>query len=189
MVKWQERKTTIPERIPGWLTAARSNRDERGARSARAWDPALLIDTKPGRRNRRTVDAVFLLVAAIRDRADRHHHILDPGHRHGRRARPDDALRLGGCALAREVSVTISALEPFVDALPLPRRLVAHEHETSCDARDGIEHHYEHEGRFVTALTFGELMESQLGPLGIDFDQIEGSWLGLAYASMGHAVE
>jgi glycosyltransferase 2 family protein len=47
------------------LTAAGSNRDERGARSARAWDPALLIDTEPGQRNRRTVDAVFLLVAAI----------------------------------------------------------------------------------------------------------------------------
>jgi hypothetical protein len=32
-------------------------------------------------------------------------------------------------------------------------------------------------------------MESRLGPLGIDFDEIEGSWLGLAYAAMGHAVE
>lgn len=31
--------------------------------------------------------------------------------------------------------------------------------------------------RFVTALTFGELMESRLGPLGIDFDEIEGAWL------------
>jgi glycosyltransferase 2 family protein len=47
------------------LTAAGSNRDARGARSARAWDPALLIDTEPGQRNRRTADAVFLLIAAI----------------------------------------------------------------------------------------------------------------------------
>jgi hypothetical protein len=54
---------------------------------------------------------------------------------------------------------------------------------------DGSEHHHEHEGRFVTALPFGELMGSRLGPLGIDFDQIEGSWLGLAYASMGRAFE
>ena len=37
----------------------------RAQQSARAWDPALLIDTEPGRRNRRTVDAVFLLLAAI----------------------------------------------------------------------------------------------------------------------------
>ncbi len=54
---------------------------------------------------------------------------------------------------------------------------------------DGVEHHFEHEGQFVTALTFGELMESRLGPLGIDFDEIDGSWLARAYASMGHAVE
>jgi uncharacterized membrane protein YbhN (UPF0104 family)/tRNA A-37 threonylcarbamoyl transferase component Bud32 len=47
------------------VTAAGSNRYERGARSARSWDPALLIETEPGRRNRRTVDAVFLLLAAI----------------------------------------------------------------------------------------------------------------------------
>ena len=54
---------------------------------------------------------------------------------------------------------------------------------------DGVEHHYEHEGRLVTALTFGELMESRLAPLGIDFDEIEGSWLSQAYASMGRAIE
>jgi predicted nucleic acid-binding protein len=54
---------------------------------------------------------------------------------------------------------------------------------------DGVEHHYEHEGRLVTALTFGELMESRLAPLGIDFDEIEGSWLAQAYASMGRAIE
>jgi uncharacterized protein (TIRG00374 family) len=30
-----------------------------------SWDLALLVDTEPGRRNRRTVDAVFLLLAAI----------------------------------------------------------------------------------------------------------------------------
>jgi predicted nucleic acid-binding protein len=54
---------------------------------------------------------------------------------------------------------------------------------------DGVEHHYEHEGRLVTALTFGELMESRLAPLGIDFDKIEGSWLGQVYASMGRAIE
>jgi len=41
----------------------------------------------------------------------------------------------------------------------------------------------------VTALTFGELMESRLAPLGIDFDEIEGSWLGLAYVSMGRSIE
>lgn len=54
---------------------------------------------------------------------------------------------------------------------------------------DGVEHHYEHEGRLVTALTFGELMENRLAPIGIDFDEIDGSWLGLAYSSMGRAIE
>jgi predicted nucleic acid-binding protein len=54
---------------------------------------------------------------------------------------------------------------------------------------DGVEHHYEHEGRLLTAVSFGELMESRLGALGIDFDEIEGSSLGLAYASMGRSIE
>jgi len=53
---------------------------------------------------------------------------------------------------------------------------------------DGVEHHYEHEGRLLTAVTFGELMESRLGSLGIDFDEIVGSWLALAYASMGRPI-
>jgi len=39
--------------------------------------------------------------------------------------------------------------------------------------------------RSVVALTFNESMESRLGPIGIDFDEIDGSWLGLAYAAMG----
>ncbi len=54
---------------------------------------------------------------------------------------------------------------------------------------DGVEHHYEHEGRLMTAVSFGELMESRLAALGIDFGEIDGSWLGLAYASMGRATE
>jgi hypothetical protein len=31
-------------------------------------------------------------------------------------------------------------------------------------------------------------METRLGPAGIDFDAIEGPWLGLAYAAMGSAT-
>ncbi len=54
---------------------------------------------------------------------------------------------------------------------------------------DGVEHHYEHEGRMVTAVTFGELMESRLGSLGVDFDEIDGSWLALAHASMGRPID
>jgi predicted nucleic acid-binding protein len=45
---------------------------------------------------------------------------------------------------------------------------------------DGVEQHYEHESRFLTAVTFHELMENRLGLLGIDFDEIDGRWLGLA---------
>lgn len=52
---------------------------------------------------------------------------------------------------------------------------------------NGIDHHYEHAGRAVTALTFNELMATRLASTGIDFDEIDGSWLGLAYTSMGPA--
>jgi glycosyltransferase 2 family protein len=47
------------------LTATGSGREERAAPSAHSWDPALLAEIEPGRRNRRTVDAGFLLLAAI----------------------------------------------------------------------------------------------------------------------------
>jgi predicted nucleic acid-binding protein len=50
---------------------------------------------------------------------------------------------------------------------------------------DGIEHQYEHEGRTVLAITFNELIESRLSHAGIDFDEIDGSWLGVAHAAMG----
>lgn len=50
---------------------------------------------------------------------------------------------------------------------------------------DQVEHHYEHEGRSVTAVTFDQLMRTRLGTLGIDLDQIQGTWLGLAHAAMG----
>jgi uncharacterized membrane protein YbhN (UPF0104 family)/tRNA A-37 threonylcarbamoyl transferase component Bud32 len=42
-----------------------STRDEHAAPGDRSWDPALLTAAEAGRRNRRTVDAVFLLLAAI----------------------------------------------------------------------------------------------------------------------------
>jgi glycosyltransferase 2 family protein len=40
-------------------------RDERARLSERSWDISLLAETEPGRRNRRTIDAVFLLFAAV----------------------------------------------------------------------------------------------------------------------------
>jgi hypothetical protein len=43
-------------------TAAGTRQDEPAERS---WRVALLAETEPGRRNRRTIDSVFLLVAAI----------------------------------------------------------------------------------------------------------------------------
>ena len=47
------------------MTAPRLSRDEQAGPAKRAWHFALLTTTEPGRRNRRTIDAVFLLVAAI----------------------------------------------------------------------------------------------------------------------------
>ena len=47
------------------MTAPGLSRDERARPAKRAWHFALLTTTEPGRRNRRTIDAVFLLVAAI----------------------------------------------------------------------------------------------------------------------------
>jgi uncharacterized membrane protein YbhN (UPF0104 family)/tRNA A-37 threonylcarbamoyl transferase component Bud32 len=40
-------------------------RDETAAPSGSSWHVALLAETEPGRRNRRTIDSVFLLLAAI----------------------------------------------------------------------------------------------------------------------------
>ena len=47
------------------MTAPGLSRDEHAGPAKRAWHFALLTTTEPGRRNRRTIDAVFLLVAAI----------------------------------------------------------------------------------------------------------------------------
>jgi uncharacterized membrane protein YbhN (UPF0104 family)/tRNA A-37 threonylcarbamoyl transferase component Bud32 len=47
------------------LTAAGRSRSKRAGQGAGSWDFALLTATEPGRRNRRTVDAVALLAAAI----------------------------------------------------------------------------------------------------------------------------
>jgi H+/Cl- antiporter ClcA len=46
------------------MTAARVNGDEEAVRS-RSWSLCLLAETEPGRRNRRAIDAAFLLFAAI----------------------------------------------------------------------------------------------------------------------------
>jgi hypothetical protein len=47
------------------VTATGSKREGRVAPGARSWKPALLSAAEPGRRNRRTVDGVSLLAAAI----------------------------------------------------------------------------------------------------------------------------
>ena len=47
------------------MTAAGLSRDEQAAPARRAWNVSLLAASEPGRRNRRTIDAFFLLVAAI----------------------------------------------------------------------------------------------------------------------------
>ena len=46
-------------------TTARTSRDEAAASAAHSWRVALLAETEPGRRNRRTIDSAFLLLAAI----------------------------------------------------------------------------------------------------------------------------
>jgi predicted nucleic acid-binding protein len=50
---------------------------------------------------------------------------------------------------------------------------------------DGIEHRYEHEGRSLTAMTFARMMERFFVPEDVDFDQIDGAWLAVAYSMMG----
>jgi uncharacterized membrane protein YbhN (UPF0104 family)/tRNA A-37 threonylcarbamoyl transferase component Bud32 len=47
------------------MTAEGVRPDEPAPRAGRAWNVALLSPTEPGRRNRRTVDAVFLVLGAI----------------------------------------------------------------------------------------------------------------------------
>src|SRR5512133_3736362 len=46
-------------------TAAGTRQDEPAAPAERSWRVALLAETEPGRRNRRTIDSALLLVAAI----------------------------------------------------------------------------------------------------------------------------
>ena len=46
-------------------TTAGTSRDESAASAAHSWRVALLAETEPGRRNRRTIDSAFLLLAAI----------------------------------------------------------------------------------------------------------------------------
>jgi glycosyltransferase 2 family protein len=49
----------------GTVTATRVSRHEHPAAPKRAWNVALLAKTEPGRRNRRTIDSVVMLFAAI----------------------------------------------------------------------------------------------------------------------------
>ena len=49
----------------GEVTTKRLGRKERAADSGRSWNLALLAETERGRRNRRTIDAAFLAMAAI----------------------------------------------------------------------------------------------------------------------------
>lgn len=49
---------------------------------------------------------------------------------------------------------------------------------------DGIEHYYEHEERAVTAMTFERMMDRFFAAVDVDFTEIDGAWLGLAYSAM-----
>jgi predicted nucleic acid-binding protein len=49
---------------------------------------------------------------------------------------------------------------------------------------DGIEHHYEHGERSVTAMTFDHMMDRFFAAVDVDFTEIDGSWLALAYSAM-----
>jgi uncharacterized protein (TIRG00374 family) len=47
------------------LTASGVSREERAVAADRSWNVRLLTETEPGRRNRRTIDSVFLAAAAL----------------------------------------------------------------------------------------------------------------------------
>jgi uncharacterized membrane protein YbhN (UPF0104 family)/tRNA A-37 threonylcarbamoyl transferase component Bud32 len=47
------------------MTAAGASRDDQAPVAGRSWEFRLLTETEPGRRNRRTIDSVFLVWAAI----------------------------------------------------------------------------------------------------------------------------
>lgn len=46
---------------------------------------------------------------------------------------------------------------------------------------DGSEHHYEHDGHNVLAVTFNRLLTSHFEPADLDWDDIDGRWLAYAY--------
>jgi hypothetical protein len=52
-------------RAGGALTTADRTRAERAGSAGRSWGVALLTETEPGRRNRRTIDSVFFALAAV----------------------------------------------------------------------------------------------------------------------------
>lgn len=49
---------------------------------------------------------------------------------------------------------------------------------------DGIEQFYEHGDRSTTAMTFNRMIERYFPAAEVDFSEIDGSWLGLAYSAM-----
>jgi len=49
---------------------------------------------------------------------------------------------------------------------------------------DGVEHYYEHAERSVTAMTFERMMDRFFAAADVDFTEIDGSWLGVAYSMM-----
>ena len=59
------RCTFPPDTMGGTVTATGVGRHKHPAPSERAWNIDLLAETEPGRRNRRTIDSVFLLLASV----------------------------------------------------------------------------------------------------------------------------
>ena len=59
------RCTFPPDTMGGTVTATGVGRHKHPASSERAWNIDLLAETEPGRRNRRTIDSVFLLLASV----------------------------------------------------------------------------------------------------------------------------
>ena len=83
--------------------AGRPSSDESPPPADCSWNIAILTATEPGRRNRRTIDSVFLLAAAIVDRADGGDRVVGASEGRKRCRGADDRARVGGRALAHGV--------------------------------------------------------------------------------------
>lgn len=79
--------------------------------------------------------------------------------------------------------------DPHDDPIVYPALLARADYLISDDrdiVPDRHEHHYEHEGHHVLAVTFNRFLAAYFEPTDLDWSAIDGRWLRLAYPDPPH---